>query len=215
MGCGLLRRGGVTWERWLSSVEDSLRRGLAVSSQWLRWVEFCPSRRCWSPDSSTPVNLCRWSRWSRLDEIIRMSPNPIWCYQKGEIWTEIDMGRGTRTSLVAQTVKRLSTMWETWVQSLGWEDPLEKEMAIHSSTIAWKISWTEEPGRLQSMGSQRVGHDWVTSHSHSECHIIGIMWYVAFSYHLALCISGSSVSFCGLIAHFSLALNDILLYGVP
>ena len=68
------------------------------------------------------------------------------------------MGRGTRTSLVAQTVKRLSTMWETWVQSLGWEDPLEKEMAIHSSTIAWKISWTEEPGRLQSMGSQRVGH---------------------------------------------------------
>ena len=63
------------------------------------------------------------------------------------------------TSLVAQTIKRLSTMWETRVQSLGWEDPLEKEMAIHSSTIAWKIPWTEEPGRLQSMGSQRVGHD--------------------------------------------------------
>ena len=67
-----------------------------------------------------------------------------------------------RTSLVAQTVKSLSTMWETRVQSLGWEDPLEKEMAIHSSTIAWKIPWTEEPGRLQPMGSQRVGHDWVT-----------------------------------------------------
>ena len=63
------------------------------------------------------------------------------------------------TSLVAQTVKRLSTMQETRVQSLGWEDPLEKEMAIHSSTIAWKIPWTEEPGRLQSMGSPRVGHD--------------------------------------------------------
>ena len=62
-------------------------------------------------------------------------------------------------SLVAQTVKHLSTMWETWVQSLGWEDPLEKEMAIHSSTIAWKIPWTEEPGRLQSTGSQRIGHD--------------------------------------------------------
>ena len=59
---------------------------------------------------------------------------------------------------MAQTVKRLSTMWETWVQSLGWEDPLEKEMAIHSSTIAWKIQWTEEPGRLQSMGLHRVGH---------------------------------------------------------
>ena len=55
--------------------------------------------------------------------------------------------------------KNLSTMWETWVQSLGWEDPLEKEMATHSSTIAWKIPWTERPGRLQSMGSQRVGND--------------------------------------------------------
>jgi len=65
----------------------------------------------------------------------------------------------TRTSLVAQMVKHLSTMWETWVRSLGQEDPLEKGMAIHSRTIAWKIPWTEEPGRLQSMGSQRVGHD--------------------------------------------------------
>ena len=63
------------------------------------------------------------------------------------------------TSLVAQTVKRLFTTWETQVQSLGWEDPLEKEMAIHSSTIAWKIPWTEEPGKLQFMGSQRAGHD--------------------------------------------------------
>ena len=58
--------------------------------------------------------------------------------------------------LVAQTVKRLSTMQETRVQSLGQEDPLEKETAIHSSTIAWKIPWTEELGRLQSMGSQKL-----------------------------------------------------------
>ena len=56
------------------------------------------------------------------------------------------------TSLVAQMVKRLPTMWETQVRSLGWEDPLEKEIATHSSTLAWKIPWTEEPGRLQSMG---------------------------------------------------------------
>ena len=63
------------------------------------------------------------------------------------------------TSLVAQTVKRLSTMWETQVPSLGLEDPLEKEMAIHSSTVAWKIPWTEKPGRLQSTGSQRVRYD--------------------------------------------------------
>ena len=56
-------------------------------------------------------------------------------------------------------VKHLPTMWETWVQSLGQEDLLEKEMATHSSILAWKIPWTEEPSRLQSMGSQRVGHD--------------------------------------------------------
>ena len=62
-------------------------------------------------------------------------------------------------SLVAQMVKRLPAMRETSVQSLGQEDPLEKEMATHSSTLAWKIPWTEEPGRLQSVGSQRVGHD--------------------------------------------------------
>ena len=60
---------------------------------------------------------------------------------------------------MAQMVKRLSTMQETWVRSLGWEDPLEKEMATHCNTIAWKIPWTEEPGGLQSMGLQRVGHD--------------------------------------------------------
>ena len=63
------------------------------------------------------------------------------------------------TSLVAQMVKQLPTMQETQVQSLGWEDPLEKEMAAHSSILAWKIPWTAEPGRLLSMGLQRVGHD--------------------------------------------------------
>ena len=65
----------------------------------------------------------------------------------------------SRTSMVAQMVKHLPTMQETQVRSLGWEDPLEKEMATHPSTLAWKIPWTEECGRLQSMGSQRVGHD--------------------------------------------------------
>ena len=63
------------------------------------------------------------------------------------------------TSLVAQTIKLLSTMQETRVKSLGWEDLLEKEMATHSSILAWKIPWTEKPGGLQSMGSQRVGHN--------------------------------------------------------
>ena len=65
----------------------------------------------------------------------------------------------TRASLVAQTVKHLPATQESRVQSLGQEDPLEKEMATHSSTFTWKIPWTEDPGRLQSMGSQRTGHD--------------------------------------------------------
>ena len=64
---------------------------------------------------------------------------------------------------VAQTVKRLSAMQETRLRSLGWEDPLEKETAAHSSILVWKIPWTADPGRLQSMGLQRVGHDWATS----------------------------------------------------
>ena len=69
------------------------------------------------------------------------------------------MDRTFRAALVAQMVKRLSAMQETRVQSLDWEDPLEKEMAAHSSTLASKIPWTEEPGGLQSMRSQRVRHD--------------------------------------------------------
>ena len=66
---------------------------------------------------------------------------------------------GIERGLVAQMVKSLPAMRETWVQSLGREDPLEKQIATHSSVLAWRIPWTEEPGGLQSMGLQRVGHD--------------------------------------------------------
>ena len=66
------------------------------------------------------------------------------------------------TSLVAQRLKHLTAVQETWVRSLSPEDPQEKEKATHSSILAWRIPWREEPGRLQSMGSQRVGHDWAT-----------------------------------------------------
>ena len=68
-----------------------------------------------------------------------------------------------RASLVTQKLKRLPLMRETWVWSLGQEDPLEKEMATHSSILAWRIPWTEKPGGLQSMGSQRVRHNWETN----------------------------------------------------
>ena len=71
----------------------------------------------------------------------------------------VQMHIASRASLGAQMVKNLPAMRESRVRSLGREDPLEKEMATHSSIVAWKISWTEEPGRLQSIGSQRIGHD--------------------------------------------------------
>ena len=83
--------------------------------------------------------------------------------------------------LMAPTVKRLPSMWETWVRFLGRESPLEKEMAIHSSTFAWKIPWTEEPHRLQSIGSQRVGHDWATSDSDSDtiCNLDAYLFFMS------------------------------------
>ena len=76
-------------------------------------------------------------------------------------YVQVEFQSYTRASLVAQTVKNLPTTRETWLQSLGWENPLEKGMATHSSILAWRIPWTEAPGGLQSTGSQRVGHDCV------------------------------------------------------
>ena len=95
---------------------------------------------------------------------------------KLRIWRWIDLnfpgllGAVIWASLVAQTVKHLPAMRQTWVWSLGWEDPLEKEMATHSSILVWIIPRTEEPGGLQSMGSQRVRHDWATKW---QCYLSG------------------------------------------
>ena len=76
--------------------------------------------------------------------------------------------------MVVQIVNNLPPMQKNWVRSLGQEDPLEKGMATHSSILAWKISWTEELGRLQSMRSQRVGHDWATNtHTHTNVMALG------------------------------------------
>ena len=77
-----------------------------------------------------------------------------------EVALEILLPVNNRVSLVVQMVKNLPAMWETWVWSLSQEDPLEKELATHSSILAWIIPWIEEPGRLEFMGSQRVRHDW-------------------------------------------------------
>ena len=96
-----------------------------------------------------------------------------------------------RLPWLAQTVKLLSATWETWVRSLGGEDSLEKEMATHSSTLAWKIPWTEEPGRLQSMGLQRVGHDWATFLSflhipYVSCLKCMVRWFLVYSQNCAI-----------------------------
>ena len=83
------------------------------------------------------------------------------------------------TEVVAQTVKDLPAMWETWVQSLVWEDPLEKGMATHSSVLTWRLPWVKEPGR-QSMRLQRVRHDWGTQHSTLNVKRVNFMIYILF-----------------------------------
>ena len=93
-------------------------------------------------------------------------------------------------SLVAQMVKQLPAMQETWVWYLGQEDPFEKEMATHSIILAWRIPRTKEPGRLQSMGSQRVGHDWATN-THTLKWILGVCVFAELIY------SKLYVRFCG------------------
>ena len=105
---------------------------------------------------------CLVSNWFLLSLIVvRFFIHALFHQWVEELWVSSLLEK--RASLVAQMVKCVPTIRETQVQSLGWEDLLEKEMATHSSILAWKIPWMEEPGRLQSMGSQRVGHDRATS----------------------------------------------------
>ena len=116
-----------------------------LQARILEWIAISFSRGSSRPRDRTRVSCIgsrRFNLWAtRESQICR------WHYPMG-------------ASLVAQRLKRLPPMQETRVRSLGGEDPLEKEMATHSSILAWRISWTEEPGRLLSTGSQRVGHYW-------------------------------------------------------
>ena len=105
-------------------------------------------------------------REARRAEIHGVAKSRTWLSD----WTELNWMsiRETKAFLAAQTVKNLPGMRETWVWSLSWEDPLEEDVATHSSILAWRISGTEKPGRLQSRGLQRVEHYWVTKSS-TQC----------------------------------------------
>ena len=107
-------------------------------------------------------NPCNNSVRKILSSFLQM--NKLRFIYPGEVFC-LEVTQPARASLVTQMVKNLPAIWETWVHSLGWEDPLKKGMATHSSALAWKIPWTEEPGKLQFTGSQRVGHDWATKPS--------------------------------------------------
>ena len=142
---------------WLPRLPWGLRRE-SVCLQCRRpgfnpWVGKIPSRRKWHP---TPVLLPGKSHGQR--SLGGYSPQG---HKELDTTDRLHFHflAPQRASLVAQLVKNLPAMWETWVRSLGWEDPLEKGKATHSSILAWRTPWTEEPGRVQSMGSQRVEHD--------------------------------------------------------
>ena len=109
--------------------------------------------------------------WQRQKAAAYSLPMGMYSHFGRQVWWFL------RKQMVAQKVNRLPTMWETWVQSLGWEDLLEKEMATHSSILAWKIPWKVEPGRQQSMWSQRLRHGWATSLSLRKLNISILLPY--------------------------------------
>ena len=122
-------------------------KGIKMMAGWHHWLDGHESEwTLWVGDGQGGLACCDSCRRKESDTTERLN------------WTE----------LVAQMVKHLSAMQETWVRSLGWEDHLEKEMATHSSIHAWKIPCTAEPDRLLSMGSRRVRHNWATSLSLSN-----------------------------------------------
>ena len=145
--------GWDSWGVWDGYMHTAIFKMDKQQGPAVEYMEFC-SMLCGSLD--------RRGVWGRKDTCICTASL---CYSPESITVLLFacIPIQNLTALVAQMVRHLPIMWETWVQSLGWEDLLEKEMATHSSILAWKIPWMEDPGRLQSMGSQRVGHNWATS----------------------------------------------------
>ena len=145
----------------------------------ITWEDFkdywCPTPNPWLPESDS----LSWRSRNQYFPNISLCDSEV---QTGKQWDIVSKERcesiwsprfllqfcGLRASFIAQLVKNLPTVQETRVWSLSREDPLEKEMATHSSVLAWKIPWTEEPGGLQSMGSPRGRHDWTTNTSLQE-----------------------------------------------
>ena len=144
---------GIFQTRSWKGVAISLSRKSYWPSNWPRisWTSYVGRQilyHCttWEAKMNIPSYLSyKWRKWD-LNRIIKFA---IWSW----------------ASLLAQKVKNLPEMQETWVWSLDRDDPLEEGMATHSSILAWRIPWTEEPGGLQSVGSQRVRHGWMTEHS--------------------------------------------------
>ena len=136
-------------------------------------------------------------RWGKMETVrfhfLGLQNHCRWWLQSGKL-----KGPSFWASLVAQMVKNLPVVWETQVQSLGREDPLEKGMAIHSSILDWRIPWTEESGGLQSMGLQRVGHDWVPNTFAFSLHNNFFMIYVQEKYfnHCTLLLHSLDILLC-------------------
>ena len=135
--------------KWASGVSPSPPRNITSSKLFATPALF------WDPPGFDRIEFLK-----KQNSRNRISINKIKTDVLITNWTGI-------SPTMAQRLKRLPPMQDTWVWSLGREDPLEKEMAMHSHILAWRIPWTEEPGRLQSTGSQRVGHNWTTSPSPS------------------------------------------------
>ena len=126
------------------------------------WFRACPS------SAQNPLWLPKPKDFTAIHKTLNNAPSPTYLYTWStclpqDLCSCCSLSLPIPSSLVAWTVKNLPAMWKTWVWSLGREDPLEKGMATHSSILAWRIPWTEEPDGLQSMGLQRVGHNWATN----------------------------------------------------